>query len=284
MAFIDNMLDRLGRVIAKQLTTPSSGYEPFVFQDAEKLRKTLQPGDVLLLDGNQKISNAIKYLTQSSWSHAALYVGEYSPRSEHGEPYSLVEANPGEGVILSPLSKYITYNMRICRPVGLTSDEIAQVVLFAINRVGFKYDMRHIFDLARYLFPTPPLPVRWRRRMLALGSGEPTRAICSTLIAEAFQTVRYPILPDVERIPWHQHSRGAYTQREVFHIRHHSLYTPRDFDVSPYFKIVKPTIEAGFDPHKLHWADEEEQLTKETKAQPNVAYRTAPPNVKTRCP
>ncbi|MEJ2123802.1 MAG: YiiX/YebB-like N1pC/P60 family cysteine hydrolase [Alphaproteobacteria bacterium] len=255
MAFVDNILDRLGRLIAKQLANSSSGYEPFVHQDLETLRRTLKPGDVLLFDGNQKISNAIKYLTQSSWSHAALYIGDYGPNTENDEPLTLIEANPGEGVIMSPLSKYITYNIRICRPVGLTSDEIEKVVRFAINRVGLKYDMRHILDLARYLIPTPPLPVRWRRRMLALGSGEPTRAICSTLIAQAFQSVRYPILPCVEQIPGHQHVQSAYSKREVFHIRHHSLFTPRDFDVSPYFMIVKPMVEAGFDPHKLHWAE-----------------------------
>ena len=277
MAVIDNMLDRIGRMIAKQLTNPSSGYEPFIKQDSENLRKTLQPGDVLLFDGNQKISNAIKYLTQSSWSHAALYVGEHGPKTDDGEPHTMIEATPGEGVITAPLSKHISYNIRICRPVGLTPDEIAQVVRFALDRVGLKYDMRHIIDLARYLFPTPPVPVRWRRRMLALGSGEPTRAICSTLIAEAFQTVRYPILPDVERIPGPKHGKRAYTQKEIFHIRHHSLFTPRDFDVSPYFKIVKPTIEAGFDPHKLQWADKEEQPAEGMKAQPEAAYRTVPP-------
>lgn len=33
--------------------------------------------------------------------------------------------------------------------------------------------------------------------MIALGSGEPTKAICSTLIARAFQSIRYPILPQI---------------------------------------------------------------------------------------
>ncbi len=28
---------------------------------------------------------------------------------------------------------------------------------------------------------------------------------------------------------------------------------PRDFDVSPYFTIIKPTIEHGFDPYSLTW-------------------------------
>ena len=32
-------------------------------------------------------------------------------------------------------------------------------------------------------------------RMIALGSGDPTRAICSTMIAQAFGLVHYPILP-----------------------------------------------------------------------------------------
>ena len=30
---------------------------------------------------------------------------------------------------------------------------------------------------------------------------------------------------------------------------------PRDFDISPYFSVVKPTIENGFDYKRLHWAD-----------------------------
>ncbi|HEY7458830.1 MAG TPA: lipo-like protein, partial [Xanthobacteraceae bacterium] len=33
-----------------------------------------------------------------------------------------------------------------------------------------------------------------------------------------------------------------------------SLFAPRDFDISPYFAIVKPTIEAGFDYRKVGWA------------------------------
>jgi hypothetical protein len=44
---------------------------------------------------------------------------------------------------------------------------------------------------------------------------------------------------------------GREDAREVLHIRHHSLFTPRDFDVSPYFAIIKPTLELGFDPHKM---------------------------------
>ena len=90
--------------------------------------------------------------------------------------------------------------------------------------------------------------------MLALGSGDPTRAICSTPIAEAFQSLPYPILPEIyPREPSDRDQRSSY--REILHIRHHSLYAPRDFDVSPYFRIVKPTLE-HFDPHRLRWASD----------------------------
>ncbi|HEX9625719.1 MAG TPA: hypothetical protein VGA00_02145 [Acidiferrobacterales bacterium] len=112
-----------------------------------------------------------------------------------------------------------------------------------------------MIDLARYLLPVPPVPVAWRRRMLALGSGDPTRAICSTLIAQAFQSVRYPILPHIERRVSADPKPG-YAAREILHIRHYSLFAPRDFDISPYFRIVKPALEAGFSHRNLVWGDQ----------------------------
>ena len=67
----------------------------------------------------------------------------------------------------------------------------------SIERIGYDYDLKNIIDLMRYFLPQPPVPASWRRRMIALGSGEPTRAICSSLIAQAFESVGYPILPEV---------------------------------------------------------------------------------------
>jgi hypothetical protein len=90
--------------------------------------------------------------------------------------------------------------------------------------------------------------------MIAFGSGDPTKIICSALIAQAFDAVRYPILPKITRAA----SRKA--RREILHIRDSSLYMPRDFDISPYFEIVKPTIVHGFDYTALHWADKQKPL------------------------
>jgi len=66
--------------------------------------------------------------------------------------------------------------------------------------------------------------------------------------------VRYPILPKITRAG----SRQA--RREILHIRDSSLYMPRDFDISPYFEVVKPTIVHGFDYTALHWADKQKPL------------------------
>ncbi len=255
---LDTTLDFLGRSLARYLTAPIPGFRPSTTTDFELLRRALRPADVLLVEGDTRIATAIKYLTQSTWSHSALYVGPIADRREaDGEPHVLIEAMVAEGVMCAPLSKYRDAHTRICRPVGLGEEGRRKVVDFVLARLDLQYDVRNIVDLLRYLLPTPPVPSRFRRRMLALGSGEPTRAICSTLIAQAFQSVHYPILPSVERIDDPDspvRSEGA--RREILHIRHHSLFAPRDFDISPYFAIVKPTIEGGFDYRKVPWAQE----------------------------
>jgi hypothetical protein len=249
MRAVAQVLDVIGRVIARYLERPVQGYEPFTFSDPAALRKSLEPGDVLLVEGNSHISRVIKYLTQSTWSHAALYVGPIEgANTQEGEPHVLIEAEIGQGVVSAPLSKYYPYHTRICRPIGLSLEDCRTVCSYAIERIGFDYDLRNIIDLMRYLIPLP-VPQRWRRRMIALGSGTPTRLICSALIAQAFEAVRYPILPKITQLE----SEAA--RRDILEIRHSSLYAPRDFDISPYFKIVKPTLEEGFDYKRVDWVD-----------------------------
>jgi hypothetical protein len=252
---VDQALDWIGRRLARGLTQGSSGYQAFTHADPSALERTLRPGDVLLIAGNRKISVAIKYLTQSTWSHAALDVGDVlDPAAPSQERKCLIEVEVGQGCIAIPLSKYATFNTRICRPIGLSDEECRKVITFMIDRIGLQYDMRNIIDLLRYLLPTPPVPTRWRRRMIALGSGDPTRAICSTLIAQAFRSIRYPILPRIERAS-QASGLSDYTREEILHIRHHSLFAPCDFDLSPYFQIVKPNLETGFDHRALVWAE-----------------------------
>jgi hypothetical protein len=257
MTVFDKALDGLGRWLARWLGQEKPGEEPYIPSDPEALRRTLRPADVLLVAGGSKLSTAIKYLTQSTWSHAAIYVGDALEEATRSEAHTLIEVTPVEGCVAVPLSKYERFHTRICRPVGLTDADREEIITFMVSRLGTRYDMRNILDLARYLLPTPPVPSRWRRRMIALGSGEPTRAICSSLIAEAFGRVHYPILPRIEAVASEQRGLSRFRRREILHIRHYSLYAPADFDLSPYFRILKPTLEEGFNYKGLTWAAEQ---------------------------
>ncbi|MEO0327896.1 MAG: lipo-like protein [Pseudomonadota bacterium] len=257
----DRFLSAIGERLAYKLVRTSSGYHPYTPSDPETLMEVLKPGDVLLVEGNQHISAAIKYLTQSTWSHSALYVGDALGKIDKtGNCLCLVEVNLGDGCVAVPLNRYRTYNTRICRPVGLTEKDRQEVVDFMVGKIGLQYDLRNIFDLMRYFFPTPPTPVRWRRRMLAFGSSSPTKAICSSLIAQAYQSVKYPILPEIKRDEELSTAASNYSRREIMHIRHHTLFAPRDFDLSPYFEVVKPSIQKGFDYRSFSWSEKVSQI------------------------
>jgi Permuted papain-like amidase enzyme, YaeF/YiiX, C92 family len=243
------LFDAIGLAIARYLETPDADYAPGTLAESAAFRACLQPGDVLLVEGASSISCIIKYLTQSTWSHAALYVGPIADKfTADGEPHVLIEANVGEGVVTAPLSKYSNYPTRVCRPIGLKEADRQRVCRHVIERVGLAYDVKNITDLLRYLLPAPGSR-RWRRRMTKLGSGDPGRIICSALIAQAFQAVHYPILAKASQ------DDGHAARRQIPEMRDPTLYAPRDFDVSPYFTVVKPAIENGFDYEALNSTD-----------------------------
>ena len=238
--------------LVRYLTGNEHKYEPFTVGSSKILGSVLQVADVILVEDNQRFSTAVKYLTQSTWSHAAIYVG-HADGLDYLTPETpaIIEVDLENGVIAVPLSKYAELNIRICRPIGLQIADRQQVAQFMIDSIGTNYGLKNVIDLARYLIPPPPVPNRWRRSMLALGSSDPTCVICSTWIAQAFLSVGYPILPRVELLKEQECEICRETALETLHIRHHSLLTPRDFDESPYFEITKPTMERGFDYRQL---------------------------------
>ena len=243
---MNRLLASAGGALARYLAAPSHCARAVVPTDLDAVRRTIRAGDVLLVEGNSRFSSAIKYLTHSNWSHAALYVGEGAG--------GFIEADVVEGVRAVGWDAYVGMGLRICRPLAMRPDDLLRVVDAARARLGHRYDLRNIIDLARYLLPTPPVPGRTRRSMLSLGSGDPTRAICSGMIAQCFQAVNYPILPHIEvRIGDPDCATCAH---EHWLARHHSLFVPADFDRSPYFAIVKPEADAALDYAALPWAGE----------------------------
>ena len=237
----------IGSRLAAFLSKSISGYQRLDTVAIEDVAAVLRAGDIVLVEGNTRISTAIKYLTQSSWSHSCLFVGSKGDSAEEG---TLLEADLRHGVRIVSLKHYENFNLRICRPVGLTKEDTQSLLQYARSKIGYKYDLKNIFDLVRYLIQKPAVPNRYRRAMIALGSGEPTKAICSTLIAESFQSINYPILPKREQ------QKGYVSGVPLYYKHHFTHFTPRDFDLSPYFKVIKPTIEKDFDFHGLRWKSE----------------------------
>jgi hypothetical protein len=273
------------RKIIDYLTEPLPHYQRFVWNDPQALLRHIRKGDVLLVDGDNRVSQIIKYLTQSCWSHAALFVGDEllrrggvsadRAREAFGEDAEelLVEALP-HGVIASPLSKYVDYNIRIARPHRLQPDHLKLILEDALAAIGWRYDLRNVFDLARYLVPVHLVPNTLRRTALHFGSGQPTEVICSSLLGRLFAKVRFPILPQVEypdAFDAADPARPNLLRRifgfdsegftGIFRMRHPTLLTPRDFDLSPYFEIVKFNVVADgrFDYQRIQWAEQEEE-------------------------
>jgi hypothetical protein len=242
---------KAGRWLAAFLNKPLGHYNKFSVVGQETLKQLLRPGDILLVEGDTRFSVAIKYLTQSTWSHAALYVGDISHIDSSVGTHAFIEADVETGVIAIPIDKYEDFNVRICRPVDLTPEDEKALIDFAISRLGHTYDLKNVFDLMRYLLPTPPIPSQFRRKLLGFGSGDPTRAICSTMLAQCFQSIHYPILPrSGEECVIDPESDD---DKEIFCLRPYTHFTPRDFDLSPYFQIVKPTLMLGFHYQSIRW-------------------------------
>ena len=236
--------------------------------DFERIRYEVKCGDVILVEGRSRASDVIKYITQSRWSHAAIYIGRIhdieDPRSKarvkayydsQPDVQLIIESELGRGTVVRPLHAYDQDHVRICRPRDLTYTDSQRIINYAASRLGSDYDTRQIFDLFRLLFPWWFLPRRWRSSLFHHNIGHSTRTVCSTMIAEAFATIDYPILPLVQR-----EEDG---ELKLFR-RNPKLFTPSDFDYSPYFDIIKyPFIDitrTSQRPHLLDYGPHEGEL------------------------
>lgn len=264
--------ERFTRWMNQEIDVPNIG-----LSDLSRALPELRQADVILIEGRTRFGQVIKRITLSPWSHAVLYVGRISDQqnpeirdllSQHysgpiTEPLVL-EAQLGDGTILSPLSKYNNYHIRICHPRRLAFADSEAIILHTTKKLGFEYDVRHVFDLARflapyYLAPYGLLPRRWRSSLFYKKDHGEARAICSTLIGEAFHSVEFPITPIFEK-----------EEDGDVQISHSDprFYTPSDFDTSPYFDVIKyPLI--GFDDlavyRNLPWKQTPSPVTTETE-------------------
>jgi hypothetical protein len=102
--------------------------------------------------------------------------------------------------------------------------------------------MRNIFDLARYLLPTPPVPARWRRRMMHWAPAS-RRAHLLDLDRGGIRSGAISHPARVERMTEIGISR--FRRQEILHIRHYSLYA-RPISTFRPISPSSPTLEEGF--------------------------------------
>lgn len=246
------------------LTGASPYYKPDHFADFEALKTTLRPGDVLLVEGETRVARIIQLLTRSNWSHAALYVGNRALKHsdaevrQHAEVFGeeagelLLEADIETGVALVPLSRYGSHPVRVCRPVGLEKRDWEMLLNSLFVRLCEKYDTAQMLDLLRYLLPFGKLPATLAQKLWMYRAGSDSRTICSTMIVEAFQTVHYPVLPEIPDV--------CFDKGLCYRVRNARLFVPADFDHSPFFRVIKHQgvdhprfCKEPFRPELIHW-------------------------------
>ena len=257
-SFADWIITKLSRWLLKDNSISRKNY----FYNFNVIRNNIRIGDILLVEGHNRISTIIRHVTQSRWTHAALYIGRLQDIEDpklrkiaeeycecDPERQMLIESEIGSGTIISLITNYKDSNIRVLRPQGLTQQDAQTVISFAISRLGTQYNVQQLLDLARLLFPWGLLPRRWRSSLFQHNALQPTKDICSSMIADAFQSVVFPILPLIEE---------GYQNEIQFVQRNDRLYTPSDFDYSPYFDIIKyPYFPLGTEGayHHLPWVE-----------------------------
>lgn len=208
----------------------------------DRLSRTLQPGDVLLIDGRSRLDEALKTVTSSRWSRACLYLGqlhqvadpalrrqlsEYLPCS--ADTRLILETRLDSGIRLQTLSALEHEHLRICRPRNLQAQESGAALRHVISRLGLGVQ-RSWFAIFVLLLPWGWLPRRWRCSAFASMAGSLLRQLVGTPIGEAFEFVQFPVLPLVKQ----QHDG-----KPRLFSRQPGIYFAADFDHSPYLDVIK---------------------------------------------
>ena len=215
---------------------------PIRLSDFERVRQMLEPGDVILIDGQSRLDDTLKSITLSRWSRAALYLGRlhdiadpamratlaaYLPCSP--DTQLVVQARLDRGLVLEPLSVLEPDHLRICRPRGLPAGEQREVTRYAVSRLGIGSE-RAWWSLLALLMPWSWLPRRWRTGLFARTASGLLRLLSGTTLGEAYSFVQFPVLPLVKR---------ADQDQPRLYRRQPRVFFAADFDHSPYFDVIK---------------------------------------------
>ena len=240
-----SLRSRLLPRFSRYLNTPISPQKSYLC-DFERIKHEIRLCDVLLVEGRSRVSRVIRSVSNSAWTHAALYIGRLSDiedpllrervqQSYQGSPHDrlVIESIVGKGTAVTPLSFYEKEHLRICRPSGLHHADAQKIITYTIGHIGHPYNMRQIFDLWRYYLGWFFIPKKWLSSLFEYKPTPSKEDVCSVLIASAFKTIKFPIRPLIRQ--------DNNSDLEMIH-RNPWLTTPADFDFSPYFDIIKYPI------------------------------------------
>ncbi len=228
------------------------------------------PFDVVLIEGRTRVGQVVKMVSLSPWSHAAIYIGRLRDIKDEDirklirtcyqgneDDQLLIETELGAGTTVNNLDVYAGDNLRICRPRGLEDGDKYKMLKFLLGRLGDEYGIRHSIDFLRFFFPYGLLPKSWRSSIFNYAPGDVAKVVCSTLIAESFYVVDYPVLPLIKLNK--EYSFQLFQMNPM-------LCKPCDFDYSPYFTILKfPFYDFKSTCHELPWKGKKTLKGKEQK-------------------
>lgn len=288
--WLQGVRNTVGQGLISQLLKPRE-VVPEQLSDFARMKSKIRPSDVLLVEGRTQVGQIIQIISHSRWSHSAICVGKLKDFKKHlpdtvdpaeldPEAVYLVEAELGRGTILTPIETYEGFRVRVCRAAGLSRSDQRRVACYVIKRLGAEYNVRQLADLARFMFPYGILPRKWRSTLFEHNAGPETKIVCSTLIADAFQAVKFPVLPIL--------SEDSQGESRLFK-RNPKLFAPSDFDISPYFDVLKFPKHVMDDEkgmpyfqmprlnkkqryyHRLPWAQDEQPATPHVEIDPSYA-------------
>ena len=194
--------------------------------DMASLKRALRPGDVILVEGERLVSDWIKVFTYHTWTHCALWVGSTTAPSNVDKNFvesggNIVESLMGRGVVMSNLDKYRDFNLRICRPVGLSRDRLRRAIRYALEQIGAPYDEDNVAQIIHFSFSADSNPTS------SVGHLEDGRFTCSSLLAMAFQAVDFPVIQFYDKA------------EDKYVCFHPTQVQPKDFDLSLNFQVIK---------------------------------------------
>jgi|SoiMethySBSTD1v2_1073268.scaffolds.fasta_scaffold291715_3 Orthopoxvirus protein of unknown function (DUF830). len=219
--------------VIEKLHQRRTRYRLLYRNDMEELKRSLRPGDVILIEGEHWVSDWIKVFSYHTWTHCVMWVGE-SPTLPKGTSPEFVERGGNvveslmkdddgnqRGIVLSSLDRYRDCNLRVCRPIGITRERLRRVIRFALEHIGCEYDELNLTEFVHFTFANDNDPTK------VLGQMDAGKYTCSSLVAAAFESVGFPVM-------------HFYDQSQNKYVPYHpSQVQPKDFDLSLNFQIMK---------------------------------------------